>query len=504
RPDSPFVVFYGNSPESPPVELTGNVVLTNTEGVDIRKITIQLEGLQKVSWITNAVNPQQMVDKKTFLTEDSALFPPDASMASTSHKINPGVHKWPFKFKLPTTLPESVEGMSGSYIIYNLNATVDRGYMTRALTATKRIRLVRTLGVDSLDSINLEQINEDVWSNKISYRITVPRVNYIFGTAITADFILTPIKKGVTIGNIKLELIETTQVCYQHGDRTLKNKRDEVICKTEGDMPENCEVMVTDIHPESLCDESYKFQMTLPLERSLKKCRQSFDGDNIKIEHRLKIYVSLHNPEGHTSQLLVKNMVNLFISPRLPVGDDQCVCISPITAAQLHEEATSITAPPSYDEHQLDLLYNDIDASGLITPAPWASAPNSGPGTPFYSLSRNPSNEDIPSSLNAIAHSNGNSNGASASLLHTRLAHLQENGASQWSRNIPSRNQSGYFPPTTLNPDTGNLEYDMAALARIPSYNTAVRTPIMSSHNSQVGLPSYAAATSTHPSPGTS
>ncbi|MBE7181816.1 MAG: hypothetical protein INR71_11530, partial [Terriglobus roseus] len=257
----------------------------------------------------------------------------------------------------------------------------------------------------------MDQINEDVWSNKISYRITVPRVNFIFGTSITADFVLTPIKKGLTIGPIKLELIETTHVGYQQGERTIKNKTEQTVCRLEANMPHDAEQTVTDIHPESLCDESYHFKMTLPLERSLRKCRQTVDSDQIKIEHRLKIYVSLYNPEGHTSQLLVKNMVNLFISPRLPVGEDQSVSLSPTIEASLVEEATAIVAPPSYDEHQLDLLFSDLNPSGAVTPRVGGnSLPNSGISTPYHqSTSRAGSQEDLTSSLDAVAltHTDG-------------------------------------------------------------------------------------------------
>lgn len=79
-------------------------------------------------------------------------------MASTLHRIKPGVQKWPFKFLLPTTLPESVEGLASTYIGYWLHASAERSYMGSKLFAqSKRIRLIRTLGVDALDSINLEQ-----------------------------------------------------------------------------------------------------------------------------------------------------------------------------------------------------------------------------------------------------------------------------------------------------------------------------------------------------------
>ncbi|MBE7181817.1 MAG: hypothetical protein INR71_11535 [Terriglobus roseus] len=106
------------------------------------------------------MNPVQMVEKKTFLDEMCSLFAPGGVSTST-HRIKPGVHKWPFNFVLPQTLPESVEGMYGSYIVYNLHVSIDRGWSTRALTATKRVRIVRTLGADSIESINLEQVRTE-------------------------------------------------------------------------------------------------------------------------------------------------------------------------------------------------------------------------------------------------------------------------------------------------------------------------------------------------------
>lgn len=226
-------------------------------------------------------------------------------------------------------------------------------------------------------------------------------------------------------------------------------------------------------------------------------------------------------------------MVNLFISPRLPVGDDQQVAVSSIMEAGLIEEASAVTAPPSYDEHQLDLLFSDLDPNGAITPRPFTSVPNSGSNTPYMnSLSRNGSHEDL-SSLNAVALSNGVNgvNGASGasgaappSLLHSRLANLQEHGSSHWARNQlgatsgpttplrqpnelsrdspgasedvsrqssspPSRVHSGYFHPVTAGTVTDS-EYNIEALARVPSYNTAVRTPL-SSHSSTIALPTY-------------
>jgi hypothetical protein len=188
----------------------------------------------------------------------------------------------------------------------------------------------------------------------------------------------------------------------------------------------------------------------------------------------------------------------------------------------------------------------------------------SGGNTPFGSntLSRHGSSENLHGPVYA-AHSNGYSSGdssSSANQLLSRLAALQERYDSRWSSSHPqssnldydfthptprsdsnssfinpysasasqsnslqqlayaqhhSRHDSGQgsFPQTTQqssastfavqpvsSPIQINREYDMEALARIPSYNTAVRTSLSQSPN-QEGLPTYDIAVSTPSSP---
>jgi hypothetical protein len=53
RPDSPFVVFYGESSESHETELRGKLVLTNPESLSVRSVRITLTGTRKVSYATN-------------------------------------------------------------------------------------------------------------------------------------------------------------------------------------------------------------------------------------------------------------------------------------------------------------------------------------------------------------------------------------------------------------------------------------------------------------------
>jgi hypothetical protein len=418
------------------------------------------------------------------------------------------VHEWDFKFKMPSKLEESVEGLPTNWIVYNLKATVDKGYMSKPLTASSHIRVIRTLGRDLLDSVPMEQINEDIWASKLAYKITVPQKNYIVGTSVTADFVLIPLRKGVEISNIKMELIESRQLFCDYGGRRISHQADSHVVTKEGHMPGNSENRVPEGVEEAdqLFDECHRFSMTLELPKSLKNCRQSVDTENLRITHKLRLYVNLLNPEGHTSQLLVKNHVHLFISPNLPPGEDLSVVVDPnVLSRQAMQDEVNQNAPPTYGLHQLDSLYNDIDPSGFMTPGGHASMANSGANTPFYAHSRAGSEENLPS-MDAVA------DGASALALQHRLQnlHLNQNGPSM--RLAPSRYQSqhssGGSTPHSVPDDVNHLlpsnhfaggDYDMEALARTPSYNTAVRTPARTPISED--LPSYDIATSRPSSP---
>lgn len=215
---------------------------------------------------------------------------------------------------------------------------------------------------------------------------------------------------------------------------------------------------------------------------------------------------------------------------------------NPSQLAEVSEtnENGQLEVPPSYERHQLDQLYDDIDPRNFM----------SGQNTPFYAMSRSTSREN----LNGLFHSATAANTAANSRgggahdlgdLQSRLAQLQDR-ESHWNidedfahpsprvsiqspppTNLPSRhsalsfrgllrqnsvrtpNDSGYFPaqaqahPPRAEGSNSNATtpYDMDALARIPSYNTAVRTPVVTPPATRDGLPTYDIAMSTPNSP---
>ena len=363
-----------------------------------------------------------------------------------------------------------------------------------------------------------KQINEDIWASKLAYKITVPQKNYIVGTSVTADFVLIPLRKGVEISTIKMELIESRQLFCDYAGRRISHQHDASVVSVEGNMPENSAHLVPNgvEDADELFDESHRFSMTLELPKSLKNCRQSVDTENIRLSHKLRLYVNLLNPEGHTSQLLVKNHLHLFISPNLPPNEDQSVVVDQnVLSAQAIQDVVNQNAPPTYGLHQLDELYNDIDLSGFLTPGGRASMGNSGANTPFYGHSRSGSIEDL-TSLDAVAHED--STGASAAVLHNRLQnlHMSQNNRSMRFASSRQHSSGGSTPhsapddvPSIHHPHSSysshsdvflsHTNYDMEALARTPSYNTAVRTPARTPISED--LPTYEVATSRPSSP---
>ena len=91
-------------------------------------------------------------DKGTVINQEQVFFP-SPGVPSSTHKLAPGPHEWRFSFELSPHLPESVEGLQGNYIIYNLTAEIDRGIMSKSLIATKHVRIIRTLNRDIAESV---------------------------------------------------------------------------------------------------------------------------------------------------------------------------------------------------------------------------------------------------------------------------------------------------------------------------------------------------------------
>lgn len=130
--------------------------------MNVRSIKIKFEGKWRVQWLVEpSVSTMTIRDKGTIINEERVLYPAESQSTSVTHKIAPGLREWRFNFQIPSHLPESVEGLPGSYIVYDLTAEIDRGYMSKNLIATKHVRVIRTLGRDLTDTVPMPYVRTE-------------------------------------------------------------------------------------------------------------------------------------------------------------------------------------------------------------------------------------------------------------------------------------------------------------------------------------------------------
>jgi hypothetical protein len=220
-------------------------------------------------------------------------------------------------------MAESVEGLQESYIVYKLKATVARGKLAYDLHAHKPVRIVRTLDPSALELAHAMTV-ENVWPNKIEYQLVIPQKAIIFGTAIDIEMRFTSLLKGLRIGNIKCQLIEAQEFTIPGA-----TANSEKFWKHQRDIDTWAFVLNDEEHYHDMLDDSgqdgYTLHERMPLPKRLSKCLQDVDVHGIKIRHKVKFNIALHNPDGHVSEVRLPSVLpkrvhtdtNSFV-PRFP------------------------------------------------------------------------------------------------------------------------------------------------------------------------------------------
>jgi hypothetical protein len=372
---------------------------------------------------------------------------------------------------------------------------------------------------------------ENIWPNKMEYSIVIPQKAIVFGTAIAVEMKFTSLLKGLKIGIIRCLLIEIQEFTLPGGapnqERSHKNTRDIETWQFEINEEEHR----NDILGEE-GQEGFVLNEILPLPKSLKKCLQDCDTHGIKIRHKVKFNIALHNPDGHTSELRATLPVTIFLSPNVPL--DAAGNLLDQTPNNVNTMDIGSHAPPLYGEHVLDQLYAELDYNGVITPGA-----SSGMNTPFYAHSRNASVESLaapgggvrPDALqsrlqNLTGGSRQSYNGGRRSGGTTPRFELGSGTSSapreapgyfdHLSNSVPRSNplsrhpsnedeqqpRSGVLSGVTSGYQTPEHTEFSEALNKVPSYKTAIREPVRNyTYEDLAALPCYEAAISMPPSP---
>ena len=542
RLDNDYIIFRGGEHEAASARISGSVVLCLTEPLAIKHIRLTLMGITRMSWqvtATSSISGKRTTAKeKSFLEKYWTFRDPGKNKTET---LQPDNYEFPFDLVLPGALPESVEGLSETWVAYRFKAEIGRKF-TKDIVVRKPLRIIRTLDSSALELSHAMSV-ENIWTNKIEYSISTPTKAIIFGTSIQVDFQLVPLLKGLVIGKVMTEVKEEREVLIDpdFGAPTYNQlqKFDRVVASDEYTIDSDTDAQILDEEAEG-----YRFSRFIELPKTLKRCLQDCNVNGIKVRHKLKFNVQLHNPDGHISELRANLPITLYISPSLPINENNdLVDQTPYAARLAQEHDADHSAPPLYGEHQFDQLYSGVDPSGYTTPGNFST-----PGTPNLH-SRSQSSENL-ASLNAITNGANLSTSpggqhVSAAALQTRLQNLRVNGApfhtlraedemlppgdigdgsphlhDSFSETSDYHSSHGHSPalqngqrsnshsnPLSRQASDDDVQASGAAtprvqfnevedLARVPSYTTAVRTPAPKMPSSEMGnLPTYGDAT---------
>ncbi|RMD41203.1 hypothetical protein DV735_g3886, partial [Chaetothyriales sp. CBS 134920] len=500
RLDNDYIVFRGSEDEAASAHLAGSLVLCLTEPLTVSHIQLTLSGIVHMSWpslSSSHMNGRKVcLKEKTFFEKTWPFMVPGKAKTEV---LPPDNYEWPFDTILEGSLPESIEGLKDAWIIYRLKAEIGRK-RARDIVTRKPLRMVRTLDPSALELAHAMSV-DNIWPNKIEYSISVPSKAIVFGSFVRVDFKLIPLLKGLVIGAITTEVKEEQELVVD---------------------PEWGLASLAGAHSR--------------LERVIAHDVYTLDPDKDE---------QLHNPDGHVSELRANLPIMLYISPNLPINENNdLVDQSPQAGRAAMENDLNNSAPPVYGEHLLDKLYSEVDPSGYLTPGLALSSP----GTPFLQ-SRQQSHENL-RSLNAITssgswHPSPTGSYVSPLALQHRLQNLHVGSqarSSQLSDESDSLAQAPDEPyGRRTDPHTPNEDYSsshgthqpwaaeghtqasssvvsrrpseedgstsgartpfaqfahMEDLSRVPSYTTAVRAgaPRRSPDDGSVELPTYGAA----------
>lgn len=107
--------------------------------------------------------------------------------------------------------------------------------------------------------------------------------------------------KGLRIGQINSQLIENHELTLNPEDpdtvrHTYKITRTIIDDEHELDGDNNLEII-------DETAEGYQFTRFLELPKTLSRCLQDTDTRGIKVRHKMKFRIQLHNPDGHVSEV---------------------------------------------------------------------------------------------------------------------------------------------------------------------------------------------------------
>ncbi|KAL4782635.1 hypothetical protein BJX76DRAFT_288060 [Aspergillus varians] len=334
-----YVVFQGSEHEALAVYLSGHLSFRLREAICVKSIRLHLTGVRQASTPIRTTwkkpSSEDEFYRQTWEFHDAYR---------TTPEIFPvGDYKYPFNVVIEGSMPETVEGLKDASIAYTFTLEIGR-------KSGKDIRFQRPLRIIRMPQLYTQDVTlDEVWADKIAYRIHVPHRAVAFGTSFDVDYSLTPVLKDLHIEHVEAQLLEITEFTLNEGDMV-----DDSHCTTT--MLASDRYIFDDDTAEygTGAAEEYDFSRSLRLPRELGHCVQDTDAMGLRVKHKLNIQVRMENPDGHLSELRLSIPVSIYLSPYHASWEDSFDGEAiPREILNADEEA-----PPAYERHELDAVYN--------------------------------------------------------------------------------------------------------------------------------------------------
>ncbi|ORE07957.1 hypothetical protein BCV72DRAFT_304208 [Rhizopus microsporus var. microsporus] len=289
------VILFGHASESSGKALQGSVILSLSEPMKVRSITLNFVGKMKVAWSEGVGHHQHYHKQEREIIEQKWQFVP---ILDQSHKkvftLGPGQHKWDFELTLPGDLPQSLES-EGGQVVYRFKATVERTAFVHNIVKKQPIQIIRCMLPSEYELTQTLEIH-NTWAEKMMYDIVLPSKVYARGQSIPITFHITPIAERLRVrsltGSLKEYCTYTTSECSKTDTRIVKSRKQDF---PFGDTDERSEQQ-----------EPIYWTRTLSLDIPPMSSHMAFcdaDNDMIRIRHKLKFVICLINADGHLSEL---------------------------------------------------------------------------------------------------------------------------------------------------------------------------------------------------------
>ncbi|CAO3594285.1 unnamed protein product [Absidia cylindrospora] len=424
------IILHGSTDEAAGVMLRGSVVLNCHENLKVKGISLKFAGHLHVHWVEGP-SQRHYKDKKTIMEEEWQFLPKSHKV----HHFDKGEqYHYDFELALPGHLPSTFHHDIGS-LIYSFKAQVDRPTFSPNYISTRELRIIHTPQLNSqLTAQQQPQEINNLWADKVAYRIYVPSQVYWTGASIPVTFDIKPLCDHLEVQSIQMVLKE--YIRFRANDHQSTEKK---VIATFCDKHFIQRAIPLALPNNSRTGWSKTETIIVPDNQSIGRRHQhlasnvdfihaDLESEFIDVYHKLKVTVAFSNPDGHISELRVS--VPLSLVELVPEED--------ATVLPAYEDAWR-TAP------YYPAAINDIDIDSPIS--------------------------SVPTSLRESQQSIRNSCASSASFSSASSADVDDDDE---------------IATSPLDP----LPWMGVDLSRVPSYTTALRTGRLYSYSGN-SLPAY-------------